>query len=231
MRRVRQCLVVVGVLLALAAPLLAQGALAEVNGTAADQSGAVLPGVAVTLTEETTGLVRTVVTNEAGRWVVPALQPGRYTVRAELAGFQTQNRSGLVVNVGQALTINLTLPVGTLTDQVTVNGEAPLVEVTKSEVGTNITAQNIDALPTAGRQQYALLQLVPGLTPTLAAGSFEGAQYSAGGQSTSSSKRWSSRDSRRCRRSSPRPAARRKPPTSSSRSERSRRASRPTCSF
>ena len=185
MRRVRQCLVVVGVLLALAAPLLAQGALAEVNGTAADQSGAVLPGVAVTLTEETTGLVRTVVTNEAGRWVVPALQPGRYTVRAELAGFQTQNRSGLVVNVGQALTINLTLPVGTLTDQVTVNGEAPLVEVTKSEVGTNITAQNIDALPTAGRQQYALLQLVPGLTPTLAAGSFEGAQYSAGGQSTS----------------------------------------------
>ncbi|HKC58103.1 MAG TPA: TonB-dependent receptor, partial [Vicinamibacterales bacterium] len=51
--------------------------------------------------------------------------------------------------------------------------------------GTNITGQNIDALPTAGRQQYALLQLVPGLTPTLAAGSFEGAQYSAGGQSTS----------------------------------------------
>ena len=185
MRRVRQGLVVVGVLLALAAPLLAQGALAEVNGTAADQSGAVLPGVTVTLIEETTGLVRTVVTNETGRWVVPALQPGRYTVRAELAGFQTQNRTGIVVNVGQAVTLNLGLPVGGLSDQVTVTGEAPLVEVTKSEVGTNITKENIDALPTAGRQQYALLQLVPGLTPTLAAGSFEGAQYSAGGQSTS----------------------------------------------
>jgi hypothetical protein len=59
---------------------------------------------------------------------------------------------------------------------VTVTGEAPLVEVTKSDVGTNITGQNIEALPTAGRQQYALLQLVPGLTPTLATGSFEGAQ-------------------------------------------------------
>jgi hypothetical protein len=167
------------------APLFAQGALSEINGTATDQSGAVLPGVTVTLTEETTGLVRTVITNDAGRWVLPALQPGRYTIKAELSGFQTQNRGGVVVNVGQAITINLALPVGTLTDQVTVSAEAPLVEVTRSDVGTNITGQNIDALPTAGRQQYALLQLVPGLTPTLAAGSFEGAQYSAGGQSTS----------------------------------------------
>src|SRR5215813_14170187 len=167
------------------APLFGQGALSEVNGTATDQSGAVLPGVAVTLTEETTGLVRTVVTNDAGRFVLPAVTPGRYTIKAELAGFQTQMRAGVVVNVGQAITINLTLPVGTLQDQVTVNAEAPLVEVTKSDVGTNITNENIEALPTAGRQQYALLQLVPGLTPTLAAGSFEGAQFSAGGQSTS----------------------------------------------
>jgi hypothetical protein len=186
MQRVVVCLVV-GALLSLVpvTPLFAQGALSEVNGIAADQSGAVLPGVTITLTEETTGLVRTVITNETGRWVVPALQPGRYTVRAELSGFQTQNRTGVVVNVGQAVTLNLALPVGGLSDQVTVTGEAPIVEVTQTQVGTNITGQNIDALPTAGRQQYALLQLVPGLTPTLAAGSFEGAQYSAGGQSTS----------------------------------------------
>jgi carboxypeptidase family protein len=186
MQRILVSLVVAAVFsIVPAAPLLAQGALSEINGTATDQSGAVLPGVAVTLTEETTGLVRTVTTNDAGRWVLPALQPGRYTIKAELSGFQTQNRAGVVVNVGQAITINLALPVGTLTDQVTVSAEAPLVEVTRSDVGTNITGQNIDALPTAGRQQYALLQLVPGLTPTLAAGSFEGAQYSAGGQSTS----------------------------------------------
>src|ERR1041384_6341787 len=114
---IRPVSVGVGLLLSLlvsATPLLAQGALSEVNGTTVDQSGAVLPGVAVTLTEETTGLVRPVSTNEAGRWVLPALQPGRYTIKAELAGFQTQNRAGLVVNVGQALTINLTLPVGGL---------------------------------------------------------------------------------------------------------------------
>ena len=179
---------VVGIFLSLVlstTPLLAQGALSEVNGSTVDQSGAVLPGVAITLTEETTGLVRTVVANDAGRWVVPALRPGRYAIKAELAGFQTQTRAGVVVNVGQAITINLALPVGSLSDEVTVTAEAPLVEVTRSDVGTNITGENIDSLPTAGRQQYALLQLVPGLTPTLAAGSFEGAQYSAGGQSTS----------------------------------------------
>jgi hypothetical protein len=179
--------VVVGALLSLVAisPAFGQGAVSEVNGIALDSSQAVLPGVTITLTEETTGLSRTVVSNEAGRWVLPAVTPGRYTIKAELGGFQTQNRAGVIVNVGQAITINLTLPVGTLSDQVTVTGEAPLVEVTKSEVGTNITGENIEALPTAGRQQYALLQLVPGLTPTLAAGSFEGAQYSAGGQSIS----------------------------------------------
>src|SRR5258705_3282273 len=184
--RVLVCLVV-GALLSLVpvTSLSAEGALCEVTGTAGDQTGAVLPGVTVTLTEETTGLLRTVNRIEAGRWVLAALQPGRYAVKAELAGFQTQTRTGVIVNVGQAVTLNLALPVGGLSDQVTVTGEAPLVEVTQTQVGTNITSQNIDALPTAGRQQYALLQLVPGLTPTLAAGSFEGAQYSAGGQSTS----------------------------------------------
>ncbi len=107
--------VVVGVVFAsllAVVPALGQGAIAEVNGNAVDQSGAVLPGVTVTLTEETTGLVRTAVANEIGRFTIQALQPGRYTMRAELQGFQTQTRTGVTVNVGQALTINFTLPVG-----------------------------------------------------------------------------------------------------------------------
>ena len=83
-------------------PASGQGAVSEVNGNAVDSSGAVLPGVTITLTEETTGLVRSVVSNETGRFSVQALQPGRYTMRAELAGFQTQTLSGITVNVGQA---------------------------------------------------------------------------------------------------------------------------------
>ena len=167
-------------------PAFGQGAVAEVNGNAVDQSGAVLPGVTVTLTEETTGLVRSVVSNETGRFSVQALQPGRYTMRAELSGFQTQTLTGITVNVGQALTLNFTLPVGTLQDQITVTGEAPLIEVTTTELGKNVSSTEIENLPMQGREQYALLQLVPGLTPSLTAGSFDGAVYNANGRDAGS---------------------------------------------
>ena len=175
--------VVVGILLP-AMSAFGQGGVAEVNGNVTDQTGSVLPGAAVTLTHESTGLQRTVVTNESGRFVIAAVTPGQYTIRAELSGFQTQTRTGVAVLVGQAVTFNMSLPVGGLTDVVTVTGEAPIIEVTQTQIGANITAQQIDDLPTQGRQQYALLALVPGMTPNLGPGAFEGAQYSANGRET-----------------------------------------------
>ena len=103
--------VVVGFLLPVM-PAFGQGGVAEVNGSVTDQTGSVLPGVTITLTEETTGLQRTVVTNESGRFVISALTPGRYTIQGELTGFQTQTRTGVAVLVGQAVTFNLSLSVG-----------------------------------------------------------------------------------------------------------------------
>ena len=175
--------VVVGFLLPVM-PAFGQGGVAEVNGNITDQTGSLLPGVNITITEESTGLQRTVVSNESGRFVIAAVTPGRYTVRAELSGFQTQTRTGVEVLVGQAVTFNMSLPVGGLTDVVTVTGEAPIIEVTQTQIGANITAQQIDDLPTQGRQQYALLALVPGMTPNLGPGAFEGSQYSANGRET-----------------------------------------------
>jgi outer membrane receptor protein involved in Fe transport len=167
-------------------PSFGQFAVAEINGAAVDQTGAALPGATITITEENTGLARTAAANENGRFVIPGVAPGRYTIRAELSGFQTQTRTGVTVLVGQAVTLNFTLPIGTLTDVVTVTGEAPLVEVTQTVVGTNMTSQDIDNLPIIERQQMALLQLVPGLVPNLRAGSFEGTNYSANGRETQS---------------------------------------------
>ena len=169
-----------------AAPALGQGAVAEINGTAVDQTGAALPGAMITITEESTGLTRTGVANSSGRFVIPAVTPGRYAIRAELSGFQSQMRSGVTVLVGQALTLSFTLPIGGLTDVVTVTGEAPLIEVTQTQIGANITSQAIEDLPTQGRQQYALLALVPGMTPALGPGAFEGNQYTANGRNTGS---------------------------------------------
>jgi hypothetical protein len=176
------CVAVVFVLSAV--PVFGQGPVAEVNGSAADQTGAALPGATITITEETTGLMRTAVANESGRFVIPAVTPGRYTMRAELPGFQTQTRTGITVLIGQAVTLNFTLPIGTLTDVVTVTGEAPLIEVTQTSIGTNITAQDIENLPMQGRVQMSLMQLVPGLVPNLTSGTFEGTNYSANGRET-----------------------------------------------
>ncbi len=165
-----------------AVPAFGQGfATGEFNGSVVDVSGAVLPGVTITVTDEATGLVRTVPTSETGRFVLPALQPGLYTMRAELAGFQTQTRTGIRLGVGQAVTIAYTLPVGTLADAITVTGASPLIEVTQTTIGTNMSAQDITSLPTQGREMLSLMVLVPGMTPQLDSGNFEGA-YSANGR-------------------------------------------------
>ena len=88
--------VVVGFLLPVM-PVFGRGGVAEVNGSVTDQTGSLLPGVTITLTEESTGLQRTVVSNESGRFVISALTPGRYTIQGELTAFETQTRTGVGV--------------------------------------------------------------------------------------------------------------------------------------
>ena len=88
----------VGFVLSLLLSVSAFGqAVSELNGTVVDSSQAVLPGVTITLTEETTGFTRNIVSNEVGRFVAIAVTPGRYTIKAELSGFQTQTRTGVTI--------------------------------------------------------------------------------------------------------------------------------------
>jgi len=183
LRRLSLCLVTLFILGA-PAPLLAQGGRAEINGTITDVQKGVLPGVTVTVTNEETGLMREAVTDAEGRYVIPQLLPGPYTIKADLSGFQPMTRNNMVVRVGEELTVPLTLSVAGLTETLVVTGEAPLVESTSNRIGTNITSNEIDALPSANRSQFSLMQTIPGLVPTLQVGSFEGGQYSANGQAT-----------------------------------------------
>ena len=130
-----------------------------------DQGKAVLPGVTVTVTNQATGITRDTVTGAEGRFVIPTLLPGTYTVRAELSGFQTQTREGFVLRIGQELTLDLTMAVAGVAENVTVTAEAPIVEVTASRIGAVVTDREIDSLPSQGRNHLSLMQLVPGLVP------------------------------------------------------------------
>ena len=183
----RRCPAIVAgliVLLVSAGSALAQGGRSEINGTIVDAEKALLPGVTVTAINQDTGLERVTVTGNEGKFIIPTLLPGTYTIKAELQGFQVLNLTGVVVNVGQELTVNLTLQVAGVAETVTVTGQSPLVEATSSRIGTNVTSSEIDGLPSANRSQFSLMQTIPGLVPVLQIGSFEGGQFSANGQAT-----------------------------------------------
>jgi hypothetical protein len=143
------------------------GGRVELNGTIVDQAKAVLPGVTVTVTHEGTGQTRQAVTSGEGRFVIPTLTPGSYTIKAELQGFEPTTRTGLVLSVGQEVSVALTLNLAGVREEVTVTAESPVIETTSSKIGTNITSNEIDNAPSANRSQFSLMQTIPGLVPTL----------------------------------------------------------------
>ena len=175
-------LLVATCLIGASGPAFAQGGIAEINGVVLDQSQAVLPGVTVVVTNAGTSAERTVVTGPDGRFIVPTLTPGVYNVSVELAGFQPQTRDNVDLRVGQEVTLSFALAVGGLAENLTVTGQAPVVEVTTNRLATQIGTQEIDNLPTQGRNTMALLSLVPGVTPTLAPGGFGMGEVTANGR-------------------------------------------------
>ena len=136
---------------------------ATILGTVHDSTGAVIPGAAVTIRNADTGISRTVTTDASGRYRAPQLGLGNYEITAESTGFQSIVRSGVTLTVGREATVDFTLQVGAVAERITVTGEAPLVETTKSSVGY-LTAQSvIQDLPLAGRDLSQLMTLSPGV--------------------------------------------------------------------
>src|SRR5262245_32812873 len=103
-------------------------ATAQVSGTTRDQSGAVLPGVEITVTQIETGTVRNTITNETGSYVLPNLPIGPYRLEAALPGFRTYAQSGIVLQVNSSPAINVVMEVGQVAETVEVQANAALVE-------------------------------------------------------------------------------------------------------
>ena len=170
--------------LAVAASAAAQLPTATILGTVRDSGGAVVPGATITVTNTDTGFSRTGVTGGDGTYRLPALPVGRYEVRVELQGFRTAVRSGLTMTVGQEALLNFTLELGTISETVSVTGEAPLVNTTSASLGALVDAQAVADLPLNGRNYIDLTFLQPGIARqenTTSGGTFVGSWFSSNG--------------------------------------------------
>ncbi len=158
--------------------LPAQSELATLTGTVSDRTGAVLVGAKVRVTHEATNLSTVAETNESGRYFIPSLKPGVYTVSASHAGFKTLVNSGVTLQVNQTARLDLTLEVGEVSEQVTVSAEAPLLQSETSSRGAVIDQRTIVELPLNGRDYNQLASLSPGVllpSPRLQSIGFKGA--------------------------------------------------------
>jgi outer membrane receptor protein involved in Fe transport len=132
----------------------------NIEGIVSDAQQAVLPGATVNIQNTSTGLSRSVTTDEGGRFVVRGLPPeGRYRVSVEIPGFATEVREGLVGNAGQNVVLNFSLKLSTVQETITVAGDAPVVQTTASEVSSTIDQRAFETLPVKERNYFRLLTL------------------------------------------------------------------------
>ena len=141
---------------------------AELGGTVRDHSGGLVPGVSVAVTKLDTHAVRNTVTNEAGYFVVPLLQPGEYQIRLSKEGFKTVTETGIVLQVNEQARQEFTLELGAVVEAVTITSSVPLLETATAALGQVIDNKKIVDLPLNGRDylQLALLSVGAGQVPT-----------------------------------------------------------------
>jgi len=153
----------IAVLILLAIPAVAQMPTGTILGTAKDSSGGVLPNTTVTITNVDTGVKRVVTTGDDGFYRAPELAVGNYEVRGEHAGFKTDTRKGITLEVTQQAVINLTFEVGSEVQQVIVTGEAPLINTQDATLGGTVNETKMTELPLNGRNYIDLALLQPGV--------------------------------------------------------------------
>src|SRR3989442_656134 len=141
-------------------------AVAQLSGAVVDESGLALPGVEVTVTQTGTGMTRFVVPGSGGDYVFANLPVGPYTLTAKLQGFTTFEQTGIVLAVGDARSVKVTLKVGAIAETITVTANASQVETRSTGVGLLVGQEQIVGLPLNGRQATSLVALAGGAVDT-----------------------------------------------------------------
>ncbi|HXJ44979.1 MAG TPA: carboxypeptidase regulatory-like domain-containing protein, partial [Bryobacteraceae bacterium] len=142
----------------------------QISGQATDATGAAIRGAAITVTEQDTGLTRTVKTEDSGIYTIPNLPAGRYRVVCEAAGFRKEIIADNPLNTDVSIEVNCKMQVGSQSDAVTVQADAVVVESTTGELGYTVTGEQASELQLNGRNFPELLALLPGVSTTYSGG-------------------------------------------------------------
>ena len=160
---------------------VAQSPNGTISGLILDPSGRAITGADVLIANDATGVQYPGTTNGEGIYAVPNLPPGPYRIQVSKVGFKTLIKPDVVVNVAGALAINFTLPVGAVSETVTVEGGAPLVNTQDASVSTVVDRRFVENMPLNGRSFQTLIMLTPGVTVTPTTYASQG-QFSVNGQ-------------------------------------------------
>ena len=152
------------------AAMQSQATTGTIEGTVTDQTGAVLPGVAVSLKSVETGIVRMVLSDDRGIFRAPLLPVGHYDVSVEFTGFTKFEQTAIALTVGQTLQLNIRLSVAGTTQAVSVTEEVPVVEATRTQVSSTVDDRAVANLPVNGRNFIDFVLLTPGVTRDVRAG-------------------------------------------------------------
>ncbi|MEZ5317334.1 MAG: carboxypeptidase regulatory-like domain-containing protein [Vicinamibacterales bacterium] len=166
----------------IATPAWAQQGTTEIRGRVIDAQEAVLPGVVIVARNQDTGMFRQTVSNADGTYLITGIPPGTYELTGTLQGFSRFARRDLVLEIGKTATIDVRMTVGSVSEEVTVTAEAPIVDVTSKEVGGNITSRELVELPSINRNFVGFVGLLPGIVPTISTESFGSDSITVNGQ-------------------------------------------------
>jgi hypothetical protein len=168
------CLIVLAPL-SLARTASAQAVTGTILGTVADTTGAVLPGVSVTVKHTETGLTRTLTTDSNGEYTAASVPTGTYTVTGEISGFKSVSLSNVQVGVDQRVRADIKLEVGAMTESVEIVAQTPLVQTSSSDLSTTVTEEQIKQLPLNGRNFVSLTRSIPGVLRGIPGSNIDGA--------------------------------------------------------
>jgi len=168
----------------LLAPALAhaQQGTTELRGVLRDTQGAAVPGVAVVVRNQDTGMFRETISSADGTYFISGIVPGMYEISAELPGFKAFRQRDVRLEIGRTATVDIVLEVGGVTEVVTVTGTSSTLDLTSKEVGGTVSSRELVGLPSVNRNFVGVIGILPGVIPSISTESFGSDSITVNGQ-------------------------------------------------